>query len=301
MAKTNGSRPPFEEIRIRVFDGLEIYGRHYPAPDSARRPLLCLAGLTRNSRDFHDLAKALSGGDPDARPVYTMDTRGRGQSQFSSDWRQYAVPIEMLDVQDFMAAQKLHGAAVLGTSRGGLIAMVLAAAQPTAMGAVILNDIGPVIEREGLMRISGFVGRQPTPVSWGSATQRVANSERAFFPDLEDGDWERIAHQRFNENEGAPAPGYDPAIARTFSALADGPVPPLWKQFIAIKHLPCLVLRGELSDLLSDATVAQMVARHPDCRAHTVPAQGHAPMLSDEPTQEIIRSFLTAQDAGWQR
>ena len=286
----------FREIRIRVYDGLELYGRHYPAPGSGRRPLLCLAGLTRNSRDFHALALALSGAAPDARPVYTLDTRGRGASEFARDWRQYAVPVEMLDVQDFMASQQLHGAAILGTSRGGLVAMVLAAVQPSLIGVVILNDIGPVIERDGLMRIAGFVGKSSPPLTWESAAQRIAAAEQDLFPDIGEDEWTKIARQRFNEKNGRPSAGYDPEIGRTFAAVGDGPPPPLWKQFMALKHAPCLVLRGAMSDLLSAATVTEMTQRHPDCIAHTIPRQGHAPTLTDAPTQAVIRDFLLARD-----
>ncbi len=291
-----GANEVFEEIRVRVYDGLQIYGRHYPAPGSKRRPLVCLAGLTRNSRDFHDLAAALSGESEAARPVYTVDTRGRGHSDFSKDWRQYAVPVEMLDVQDFMASQHLHDAAVLGTSRGGLIAMVLAAVQPSLIGTVILNDIGPVIERDGLTRLAGFVGKHPPPLSWESAAQRIAGAEQTLFPDIEAEEWVAIVKQRFNEADGKPAVGYDPEIGRSFSVVNDGQIPPLWKQFNALNHAPCLVLRGELSDLLSVATVTEMTERHPDCRAHTIARQGHAPTLTDHRTQDVIRAFLREQD-----
>ena len=296
MMINDKSAASFEEVRVRVFDGVEIYGRHYPARGSTRRPLVCLAGLTRNSRDFHDLACALSGDGADARPVYTIDTRGRGQSEFVDDWHQYAVPVEMLDVQDFMAAQHLHGAAVLGTSRGGLIAMVMAAAQPSLIGAVILNDIGPVIERDGLMRISGFVGKAPLPVSWETAARRIGDAEKNYFPDISEDEWVAIARQRFNEKNGKPAPGYDPAIGRTFAAISDGPVPQLWRQYLALRHAPCLVIRGVLSDLLSAATADQMAERHPNCQLHAVPRQGHAPTLNDAPTRTAIQEFLASAD-----
>ncbi|MGI9475699.1 MAG: alpha/beta fold hydrolase [Hyphomicrobiaceae bacterium] len=294
MDGNGGAR--FEDICIRVYDGAQIYGRHYPAPGSKRRPLLCLAGLTRNSRDFHDLAMALSGDAEGARPVYTIDTRGRGQSDYAKDWRGYTVPGEMLDVQDFMAAQHLHKVAILGTSRGGLIAMVLAAAQPSLIGTVILNDIGPTIEHVGLLRISGYVGKQEPPLTWEQAGQRIAAGEREFFPDIEADAWQEIARQRLNEVNGKPAPAYDPEISRTLGTVSNGPPPPLWKQFNALNHVPCLVLRGELSDLLSAETVTAMTERHPDCSAHTVPRQGHAPLLADTPTQAVISDFLKTQD-----
>ena len=242
---------------------------------------------------------ALSGSDQDARPVYTVDTRGRGQSAFSREWRQYIVPVEMLDVQDFMASQQLHQAAVLGTSRGGLIAMIMAAAQPSLIGTVILNDIGPVIERDGLIPIAGYVGKSAPPLTWESAAQRIAAAEQEFFPELGADDWLAIAHQRFNEKDGRPAPGYDPELRRSFQGTMDAEIPELWPQFLALKHAPCLVLRGALSDLLSAVTVERMVSRHPDCSAHTVPAQGHAPTLADAPTQAVIREFLARQDQSY--
>src|SRR5690606_914696 len=119
---------------------------------SRLRPVLCLAGLTRNSRDFHDIAMALSSGE-NARDVYALDCRGRGRSQHDPDWRNYSIPVEVLDVQDLITLRGLEKTAIIGTSRGGLISMALAAAQPTIIGAVVLNDIGPVIERDGLTRI----------------------------------------------------------------------------------------------------------------------------------------------------
>ena len=297
MSDTRTSQSIFEEIRIRVYDGVEIYGRRYRAPESARRPLLCLAGLTRNSRDFHALATRLSGAGARARDVFTIDIRGRGLSGNAHDWRQYAVPIEMLDVQDFMAANHLHGAAILGTSRGGFVAMVLAAAQPSLVGPVILNDVGPVIERDGLVRISGFVGRSKAPLTWEAAARRLEESEARFFPKLTEPDWERLARQRYNEAGGKPVAGYDPGLSHVFDAVNDGPAPELWPQFMALKSMPCLVLRGALSDLLSEATVNEMVARHPNCRSHTVPDEGHAPLLEDAASQDAIADFLAANDA----
>ena len=145
----------FRDIYFTARDGLRLYARHYPArKQSARRPVLCLAGLTRNSRDFDRVAQALSQDASTSRDVYTLDIRGRGLSEPDPDWRNYAVPIEMQDVIDFMTMMELQDTGIIGTSRGGLITMVLAAAQPARIGAVVLNDIGPVIETDGLVRIS---------------------------------------------------------------------------------------------------------------------------------------------------
>lgn len=285
----------WEDIVFTVRDGLRLYARHYPAPGSLLRPAICLPGLTRNSRDFHDLAMALSHGEH-ARPVYALDLRGRGRSQFDRDWRNYAIPIEMLDVQDFQILRGLDQPAIIGTSRGGLIAMVLAAAQPSAVGAVVLNDIGPVIEREGLTRIKAYVGKVPLPATWEDATRLVADMNRRAFPDITDEQWAEVARQWFNEANGRPAPGYDPQLDRSF-ALSDGPAPELWPQYVALSHVPVLVIRGENSDLLSAATVEQMRARHPNCKSFTVPGQGHAPLLKDVESIANIARFLADADA----
>jgi pimeloyl-ACP methyl ester carboxylesterase len=230
------------------------------------------------------------------RPVYTLDYRGRGCSEHDPKWKNYVIPTEMLDVQDLMTLAGLHGAAIVATSRGGLIAMLLAAAQPTAIGAVVLNDIGPVIEPAGLMRIAGYVGRTPLPASWQEAAELVATMNRGAFPAVPDTLWEEVARQWFNEEDGRPTAGYDPKLSRSF-AVGDGP-PDLWPQFTALSHAPLLVVRGESSDLLSPATVHQMCARHPNCTAVTVPGQGHAPLLKDAPTIAVIARFLREVDAG---
>lgn len=287
----------FEEITFTVRDGLRLYARHYPAAErSRRRPVLCLAGLTRNSRDFHRLAVALSRHPAASRDVYTLDTRGRGGSEYDKDWKNYTVPNEMQDVLDFMSRTELSDCGIVGTSRGGLITMVMAAAQPGRIGAAVLNDIGPVIDMQGLMRISGYVGRTPIPKSWGDAARVVKGLSDRDFPNLTEADAEAYARQLFNEKNGKPAPGYDAKIARSFSVL-DGPMPELWPQFIALKRVPVLVIRGANSDLLSIETVAAMKTRHPNCTSYTVPNEGHAPLLWDAGSQGAIADFFAKSDA----
>jgi pimeloyl-ACP methyl ester carboxylesterase len=286
----------YQEIYFTVRDGLRLYGRCYPSKyQTRRRPLLCLAGLTRNGRDFHDLAVALSGDEKAPRDVYTMDYRGRGFSQSDADWHNYSLPVEMLDVLDFMTLLGLHGAAVAGTSRGGLVGMLMAAAQPTSIGTVILNDIGPVIDPRGLGRISAYVGRMPIPGSWPEATKLVRDMCERSFPSVSDEGWEQVARQWFNERKGRPAAGYDFKLANALSVL-DGPIPELWPQFEALKRVPVLVVRGERSDILSEKTVEEMRRRHPAFAALTVKGQGHAPLLKDRPTIEVISRFLTETD-----
>lgn len=290
-----GAGVRIEDIAFTTRDGLRLHGRRYRTPrPTGAMPLLCLAGLTRNGRDFHDIAVSLS--DPafaGARDVLTLDSRGRGLSEHDPDWRNYSVPIEMLDVQDFMTTAGIGTAAILGTSRGGLITMLLAAAQPGLVGPVILNDIGPVIETEGLLRIAGYVGRSPLPHSWDDAARIARDINRKQFPAVTDAQWMEVAHQFYNDRNGRPAPGYDAKLARALSVL-DGPIPTLWPQFEALKRVPLMVLRGENSDLLSAATVEEMRRRHPTMTAATIPQEGHAPLLKDAPTIDIVRRFLAS-------
>jgi pimeloyl-ACP methyl ester carboxylesterase len=285
----------FEEITFTARDGLRLYARHYPAPGSTRRPALCLAGITRNSRDFHTVAVALSTDPVRPRPVYTIDTRGRGRSAHDPDWKNYIVPIEMLDVLDFITMQSLADIAVIGTSRGGIIAMVMAAAQPSVIGCVVLNDIGPVIDIDGLSRIAGYIGRIPLPHSWIDAGRMVKDMNKKQFPRVTDDDWNEVARQFFNEADGRPTAGYDPQLSNSLSVL-DGPAPVLWPQFEALKRVPVMVLRGENSDILSVATVEEMRRRHPNITAHTVRWEGHAPLLRDHHTINEVANFLAASD-----
>ncbi len=288
----------YEEIYFTARDGLRLHARRYPPSGTARgRPVPCLPGLPRNGRDFPDLAMALSSHPTAARTVYTFDYRGRGLSEHDPDWHDYTVTVEMLDVLDFMTLAGLSGAAVIGTSRGGLITMLMAAVRPTALGAAVLVDIGPVIEHDGLIRISGYVGRTPLPISWADATRMVRDLNRRHFPDVPEQQWEEVARQWYNERNGKPTQGYDQKLGKALSVLY-GPVPALWPQFDALKRVPVLVVRGENSDVLAAETVAEMRRRHPALATVTVPNQGHAPLLKDVGTIEAIRHFLNASESG---
>jgi pimeloyl-ACP methyl ester carboxylesterase len=283
------------DIHYTSRDGLRLYARHYPVPGSLRRPAVCLAGLTRNCRDFHDLAGVLSRPDETGRDVYCLDYRGRGRSQHDPDWKNYSILVELNDALDFMTMMGLERAAVIGTSRGGLITMLMAVLRPNALGVAVLNDIGPVIEREGLARIVAYVGRVPLPANWQEATELVREMNQRQFTAVYPDQWEEFARAVFNDDNGLPAPSYDPQLAKAIS-LMDGPTPELWEQFAALAHVPLLTLRGENSDILSQKTFAEMRARHAGMEAVTVRGQGHAPLLKDAPSIAAIAQFLARCD-----
>jgi pimeloyl-ACP methyl ester carboxylesterase len=284
------------DIHFTSRDGLRLYARHYAAPGSTRRPVVCLAGLTRNSRDFHDLALALSGPGEAARDVFALDYRGRGRSQYASDWKTYSILVELNDTLDFMTMKGLERAAIIGTSRGGLIAMLMAALRPNAMGAVVLNDIGPVIERVGLARIIAYVGRVPLPADWKAATELVYEMNRRQFTAVPVEQWAEVARQLFNDDNGLPAPAYDPELAKAVTVM-DGPMPELWPQFAALARVPLLIIRGENSDILSERTFAEMLSRHPRATAFAARGEGHAPLLKDTASIAAIADFLARWDA----
>ena len=159
----------------------------------------------------------------------------------------------------------------------------------------MLNDIGPVIEREGLARIIAYVGRVPLPADWKEATELVTEMNRRQFTAVSPQQWEEFARAVFNDDNGLPAPGYDPELAKAISMM-DGPMPELWPQFTALAHVPLLAIRGENSDILSEKTFAEMRVRHPRMTAVTVRGQGHAPLLMDAPTIDAIADFLARSD-----
>ncbi len=291
----------WEEVTFTSRDGLKLYSRYYAASGAIGRPVLCLPGLTRNSRDFHDLATFLSSHPSRPRDVWCPDYRGRGSSDYDKDWRNYSPFVELLDVLDLMAISDLHEVGIVGTSRGGIIAMLMAVMRPTAMAALVMNDIGPVIETTGLARIMGYAGKIPVPADWDEASELVRSMNKRFFTNLTDDDWRKLARQLFNDKGGLPGPAYDNNISSALSEIEiTQKLPEMWSQFEALKHVPVMVLRGENSDLLSTRTVEEMAKRHPRLTAVTIHAQGHAPLLTDRFSMGIIADFLreTDPDAG---
>jgi pimeloyl-ACP methyl ester carboxylesterase len=227
--------------------------------------------------------------------VYALDSRGRGLSEHDRDWKNYTLLVELNDALDFMTMKGLSGAFVIGTSRGGILAMLMAALRPNAVAAAVLNDVGPAIEPEGLSRINSYVGRMPVPADWDEATRVVHDMNRRNFPGVPAEDWRGQARAWFNEADGLPTLGYDPNISKTFS-LMDGPPPELWPQFAALARVPVLAIRGEHSDILSAKTLEEMRARHPRLDTFIVRGQGHPPLLRDSPTIATITNFLQRCD-----
>jgi pimeloyl-ACP methyl ester carboxylesterase len=287
----------WQDIFFSSHDGLRLYARRYGEPDAGHRPCLCLPGLTRNSRDFHSLAAALSSDPRRPRTVYSLDYRGRGQSDHDPDWQHYKVATEMQDVLDFMTQEGLSGAALIGTSRGGILTMLMAASHPEVIGPAVLNDIGPVIEADGLARIMAYAGKILVPADWEEAAALARDLNARDFTGISDAEWADIARQWFNDDGGRPAAAYDPQVVRSLEeADTSNGAPDMWPLFDALAHVPVMVIRGGNSDLLSAATVAEMEKQHPGLVSLTVPEQGHAPLLRDQVSQRAIADFLRDTD-----
>lgn len=283
----------YESVFTTASDGLRLHARVYGDHHEERLPVLCLAGLTRNSTDFHDLALALSRHRHRPRRVVSIDFRGRGLSDRDPDWRRYDPRIEADDVLAQCAALGVEEAAVVGTSRGGIVAMALGALRPAMLRTVVLNDIGPVIDPQGLIRLRGSVGKLPPPRSMDEAVAILRRVSDARFPALGDEDWATLAAGTFREEKGAFVPTYDTALMKGLAELDfDAAMPQLWALFAALNHVPVLAIRGENSDILGEKTLTAMEAAHPACERWVVPGQGHAPLLRDAPTMNRIASFI---------
>ncbi len=272
-------------------DGIRLHVRIYGDAYRDQVPVLCLPGLTRNIRDFHSLAERLAGPEHKRR-VIVVDYRGRGGSEYDPDWRHYTVPVEAVDVRQILAALGVKTAVFLGTSRGGLISMLLAATTKNLIKACILNDIGPVIEVKGLARIACYVGKSDMPQHWAEAVARLKASN-PDFTDLTEAEWRDFASTVYVESASGFRLAYDPALGQTLSELDfSKPLPAAWPLFDALHAVPVLAIRGMNSDLLSDETLAAMAERHPATDIARVPHEGHAPFVGREWTASVIADFV---------
>ena len=269
--------------RFTTSDGLSLFY----SDEGTGRPVLCLAGLTRNGTDFDYLAPHLAG----AVRLIRLDYRGRGRSDWAEDPMTYTIPREAADATELLDHLGLASAAVLGTSRGGLIALFLAATARARLEAVLLNDIGPVLEPAGLEPIMAYLGRDPT---WTTVREAVAARAQAMtgFEGVPEHRWrEEIDHLYHVLPEGLRI-AYDPRLREAVAEAGAKGAADLWPWFDALEGLPTAVIRGANSDLLSRETVAEMRRRRPDLIAAEVPGRGHVPFLDEPESLAAIRDWL---------
>ncbi|UVK38095.1 alpha/beta hydrolase [Mesorhizobium sp. AR10] len=285
------SNPDFSDFFYAAPDGLQLHARVYGEANSGHWPVVCLPGLTRNCRDFHELALHLS--TQARRKVVAFDYRGRGQSAYDPDSGHYNVGVEAGDILAGLAALNIEDAAFIGTSRGGLIIHVLGAMRPAVLKAIVLNDIGPEIEAEGLAHIRAYLERAPKPKTRAEAVSAQRGAHGGDFPALIEADWERMVSALYRATDAGLVPDFDPNLVDTLAGLdLTQPLPALWPQFEALATIPMLAIRGANSKLLSKETLEQMRKRHPGMETITVEGQGHAPFLETGSLPGSIAAFL---------
>jgi pimeloyl-ACP methyl ester carboxylesterase len=293
-------RPPAAADGTSMFvtaqDGLQLHVRVYGSRSELLLPVVCLPGLARTAADFHALATALANDAGHPRQIFALDYRGRGRSDYDRRPANYNVQVELADVLAVLTALGIARAVFVGTSRGGILSMMLAAARPTAIAGCVLNDIGPVIEVKGLMRIKSYVGKLPRPASFHEAAEMLRRLFANQFPKWDDDDWVAFARSTFKEAGGRIVPDYDVRLAAALKGTKpDQPLPALWHAFDALARVPVLVIRGGNSDILSAATLEAMQARR-ELEVLEVPDEGHAPRLAGAQILEPIVRFVASCD-----
>lgn len=273
--------------RVRVADGLTLHCRDYSSA-SSHLPVLCLPGLTRNGRDFHELAEHLA----TQRRVLALDFRGRGLSEHDPDWYRYRLDVYVSDVLAVLDALTIPQVIIVGTSLGGLVGMFFGAMYPKRLGGLVLNDIGPDLDPRGLSRIASSVGQSQPVRTWMEAALAAKEGHSAVMPDFTMEDWLSFAKKVYREqDDGLIIRDMDPQIGVALRETTD-PAPDFWQAFKALANLPILTIRGELSDLLTAMTVSQMQQCHPTMAAVVIANRGHAPTLDEPLSRFAIDHFL---------
>ena len=274
-------------------DGLQLYYRDYPGSDD-RPPLLCLHGLTRNSRDFEDFADRYAG----RFRVIAVDFRGRGMSERDPQPSRYLPVTYAADILQLLDELAIDRAVFVGTSLGGLVTMLVAGIQPERIAGAIINDIGPDLDRAGLDRIRSYVGRPMRFRDWDEAADYVAEINRGLPASNGPDDWVRAARRICREDGEAVVLDYDMAIAEPFNRPGDfnreegAAAFDMWPLYRRLGQVPLLIVRGESSDLLSRATAKAMLDAAPGAQLVTVPGVGHAPELTEPAAVAAIDDFL---------
>src|SRR5262249_42952179 len=266
-------------IFVTALDGLSLHVRKYGSHVASALPVVCLPGLARTAADFHLLATALAADPANPRLVLALDYRGHGQSQYDRNPKNYAIRVALADLSTVLAAFEITSAIFIGTSFGGVLAMMVAVLPPAAVAGVILNDIGPVMEPRGLMRIKSYVGKLPIARNFEEGAEILRWLFKAQFTKLAPQDWVAFAHRTWREGHGTLVPSHDPKLARALGGLSLERLRRLWDQFDALARIPLMVIRGENSDMLARSTLNEMLGRRDQLEVVVVPDQGHAPLL----------------------
>jgi pimeloyl-ACP methyl ester carboxylesterase len=274
-------------------DGLRLHYRNYPGP-ADKPPILCLPGLTRNARDFAGVADDLAG----RWRVIAVELRGRGESAYAKDSLSYTPLTYLQDIEALIAELGLERFVAFGTSLGGILTMLLSATGPGRIAGALLNDIGPVLEPAGLQRIRGYVGRSSNWPTWLHAARAIAENNRHAFPGYDLEDWIALAKRLCRLTPGGKIVfDYDMKIAEPFRMPGNETGMDMWPALQSLRDCPTLLVRGGLSDILSEETAREMASRLPQLEVLTLPDVGHAPTLDEPPCRAAIARLLDKVEA----
>jgi len=288
LAPTPFSYTSFDGLNLKAF----LYGE-----DSAPLKVLCMHGLTRNHKDFEPLITILRQRSDLHCQFIAVDNRGRGESDYDDNTRNYIPPVYVRDMLTLLEALSIDKLALLGTSMGGLMSMLMMPLIGDNVLGVVMNDIGPVVEPVGLRRIGNYVGHNAPLPDFAAAVAAVAKRNGHVFPKFDEKDWEQFARRTCREREdGSVMMDYDPRLVDAFSTAPVTAVGRFysWRLFSRMRRCPLLLIRGQHSDLLSDRVARRMVRRHGKAELVTVPDVGHAPILNEPEAASAIGEFLAA-------
>lgn len=295
----------YKHVWYSSHDGLKLYARDYKpdcqpnrqslgADEKAKPAVLCMHGLTRNSADFEGICQQLA----DKYRLIVVDQRGRGLSAYDSESANYQPNVYVDDMFTLLKQLNISSVTLIGTSMGGIMAMMMAAMQPELIKGLIINDIGPELNPVGLARIQSYVGKAVSVSSWQDAARTSKQTNGSAFPDFSEQDWLDFAQRTYRaDKSGIPVLDYDPAISTPIKASSGQSLAlDLWPVFEQCIEKPMLLLRGELSDLLAMSCVEKMRSLKADLSFVQVPNVGHAPFLDEAIAVTSIKQFLQAID-----
>lgn len=285
---TDGNHGMYEERYLEAADGLRLYARDYPNA-SPRPPVLCLPGLTRNSRDFEMLAVRIS----NTRRVISPDLRGRGKSQYDPDWRNYHPGQYAADLWQLLDSLQVEEVVVIGTSLGGWMAMLLNQQRPGRIAAAVMNDIGPEADPGGIARVVATAGLLDIVDSLAAAIEQARSVYSIAFPNWNDEQWRLYTESTYRMlDDGRFDLNFDRNIGHAAREGVSGLDVDPWAMFDELASVPTLVIHGMLSDILTVPIIEKMRRRKPDLQVVSVPDRGHAPLLDEQEALDAITTFL---------
>src|SRR5262249_53810662 len=278
-------------------DDLVLHVRSYGSRTPAAVPVVCLPGLARTAADFDSLATALATDPAQPRWVVALDYRGHGRSEYDSNPGNYGLRTDLADVSAVLAALEIQSAIFVGTSHGGVLALMLARTRLTAIAGLVLNDIGPVIEPRALLQIKRYMGDLPVPRDFSEGGEILRKLFGARFPKLTAPEWVAFARRTWRTQRGALVPDYDVRLARSLQLNLKHAPPTLWDEFDALAKVPLMIIRGANSTMLSAETMNGMLERRSALDIVVVADQGHAPLLEAPKLMRRIVAFAASCDA----